>query len=302
MIRTAGRARNRGGRRFWTPSAASILAPTAPFTAGTQVGVPVGTVLTPTSGLPGEDAVEELVLTHPVSGAQATRTVAVWRNRHWTSTANVNPGPGATYLFDRCLFENELDNFCFDLNDDDGVADLMAPLVVFRNCTFNGNDTVGSCIVGGFMWIIDCDSGHAENGWSGFYWSVAIRSNFVATTDGGVDSHSDAVQGSGIGNVLAYRCWFDAGRDALSANAAIRVGTEFSAVTNVDVRYCGLAGTQHGAQFRGDAGAGDISNVTFIGNRWVDEQVHGPVDFQQVTNVTWTDNAFIGGVSIPSPV
>ncbi len=177
----------------------------------------------------------------------------------------------------------------------------MAPLLILRRCTLNGSDSIAACVVGGFVWLIDCHITNAENGVSGVYWSVISGCNVVATTKG-PGSHSDALQMSGIGHSDIYRNWLDAGRDPDVANAPLRVGTEDAAVVDVDVRYNGFAGTQHGAQFRGDAGAGDISGVTFVGNRWVDEQLYGPTDFQQVAGVTWSDNAFFGGAAIPSPV
>ncbi len=300
MTRIRGAAR--GGRRLWTPPAPTIQAPTGPYSAGTQVGVPTGTSLTArSSGLGSETGVENLILTHPITGQQATREVAVWRHIDWTGLVSVNVGPGAQYLLDECRVTNSLDNFCVDVNQTNGRADIMAPLVVLRRCTLVGSDSLAACVVGGFVWLIDCDLGGAENGVSGVYWSVITGCNVVATRKN-AESHSDALQMSGIGHSLIYRNWLDAGRDSQVANAALRVGTEDAAVVDVDVRYNGFAGTQHGAQFRGDAGPGDISSVTFIGNRWVDEQVHGPTDFQQVTSLTWTDNRFFGGAAIPSPI
>lgn len=282
--------------------ASPVLAPTGPYTLGGDVGVPAGTVLTATSGLPAPDATESLTLTHPVSGLSVVRTVSVWRRRRWTATISPHPGVGQTYLFDECEFDVELDNFCVDLNDDNGTADQMQPIAVFRRCTFDGNSTTGKCLVGGFAWLLGCHLTGAEDGWSGLYYSVAAGCNIVADTDSQPDPHSDAIQCSGVGHGTIYRCWLDAGRTAEAANAPLRVGTEFSAVTGVEVYYTGLAGTQHGAQFRGDAGGGDISTVTFVGNRWVNEQLYGPTDFAETTGVTWTDNRFMDGTSIPTPV
>lgn len=291
-----------GGRQLWTPPPPSILAPTGPYTAGTQVGVPTGTSLTArSSGLGSETGVESLTLSHTLVGQRHHPEVAVWRHIDWTGLVSVNVGAGGIYLLDECRVTNSADNFCVDVNQTNGRLDILSPLVVLRRCTLYGSDSLAACVVGGFVWLIDCDLGGAENGVSGVYWSVITGCNVVATRKN-AESHSDALQMSGIGHSVIYRNWLDAGRDSQVANAPLRVGTEDAAVTDVDVRYNGFAGTQHGVQFRGDAGAGDISDVTFIGNRWVDEQFYGPTDFQQVTDVTWADNAFFGGALIPSPV
>lgn len=288
--------------RVGTPPS-TVAAPTGPFTLGTQVGVPTGASLTASSGLGANDGSESLTITHPVSGATANLTVTVYRRRRWTATPSANPGLGATFLFDECEFAVASDNFCFD-NDTATNArnDLMAPLVVFRRCSFNGSNLTGKAIVGGYLWLDRCDLRGCEDGLAGAYWSVVKGSNIVAATDGLPDPHSDGVQIAAIGQSVFYNNWLSGGTDPASANAPLRLGTEFSAVTNVDIRYNGFAGVAHGLQVRGDAGAGDISNVTVIGNRWVNEQLYGPTDFAETTAVTWSDNAFFGGASIPNPV
>jgi hypothetical protein len=283
----------------------SIEAPNAPFALGTEVGVPTGTSLTASSGLGVNDGTEMLTLTDPFTGEENTFEVTVFRRRRWTSTINLPVlAPGVAYLFDECELNVTSDNFCVDLEgvDTNGREDYSHPSVIFRRCSFDGESTTGKCLVGGYTWVEGCDLRGTEDGWSGLYWSTIIDSNVLADTDGGPDPHSDSLQSAGIGRFRAYHCWIDAGDDSAAANAPVRIGTEFSAVTEIDIRYCGLAGTQHGLQMRGDAGAGDITDVTVIGCRWVDEQIYGPTDFQEVTDVTWIDNAFFSGEVIPSPV
>lgn len=281
----------------------NITAPTAPFTLGTQVGVPTGTSLTTSSGLGTNDGTESLTLTHPVTGSQKTFDVTVYRRRKWTATIGPNPAAGAAYLFDECEFNVLSDNFVVDADTaTNGRSDIMWPLVVFRRCTFNGGDLTGTALVGGFLWVIDSHLTGCENGISGGYWTVVTGSNVIATTDSQPDPHADGLQVAGIGQTVVYHSWMDAGDDSASANAPIRIGTEFSAVTNIDIRYTGLAGTQHGLQMRGDAGAGDISGVTVIGCRWADTPVYGYTDFAETTSVTWSDNATVGGTTIPNPV
>jgi hypothetical protein len=277
--------------------------PAGPFTLGVEVGVPTGTTLTASSGLGVNDGTEEITLTDPLTGEESTFEVTVYRRRRWTSTINPAPGAGVAFLFDECEFDVASDNFCVDGEGADPNAqdDRMLPSLIFRRCSFDGNNTTGKCLVSGYAWLEECDLRNTEDAWSGLYWSTAIRSNFICTTDGGPDPHSDGLQSAGIGEFLVWNCWADSGDDSASSNAPVRVGTEFSAVNNVGVYYTGLAGTQHGLQFRGDAGAGDIAGVQIIGNRWVDEQIYGPVDFEDVTDLTWENNAFFGGEVIPSP-
>lgn len=276
------------------------VAPVVAPALGTASGVPTGASLTSTSGLPASDATTSLLLVHPLTGAVAVRPAPTWRRRRWTATINPHP-VGVTRLFDECEFNVSLDNFCVDLNDADGVPDLMAPLAVFRRCTFNGNSTTGKCLVGGFLWLINCHLSGAEDGWAGLYWSVAIGSSITASTDGQPDPHADGIQMSGIGHSVIYGCWLDAGQDSDTANAPLRVGTEFGAVTDVQVVNTTFSGSQHGAQFRGDAGAGDITGVVFRGNRWIGPQFYGPTDFQETTVTSWVDNAYVDGTPVPNP-
>jgi hypothetical protein len=280
-------------------------APLSAFTLGTVVGVPTGTTLTASTGLGANDGEESVTVTDPITGQQNTFTATVFRNRRWASTINPNIGPGGALLFENCEFDVASDNFCVDAEnvDANGRPDYLHPAIVFRNCSFDGSSTTGKCLVGGYLWLEDCDLRNTEDGWSGLYWSTAIRSNLICTTDGGPDPHSDGLQSAGIGRFRIYNCWCDSGADPASSNAPIRVGTEFSAVTAVDIRYCGLAGSQHGLQMRGDAGAGDITGVTVIGCRWTDFPIYGETDFQEVIGpVTWIDNLDANGDPIPNPV
>lgn len=279
-----------------------ISAPTGPFALGTLAGVPTGTSLISSSGLGTNDGTESLTITHPVTGAQSTRTATVYRHRKWTAT--INPAGTSTnpILFDECEFNVTGGFFCVDINEASAVNDQMAPIVVFRRCTFTGNDTTGKCIVGSYAWVLGCHLGNTEDCWGGASYSLAQDSNFICTTDGEPDPHSDGIQLSGYGGLSIYHCWNDAGRDPSAANAPIRIGTEGAAVDGIDIRYTGLAGVAAGMQMRGDAGTGDITNVTVIGCRWVNEQIYGPTDFVQVTGVTWVNNAFMDGTTIPNPV
>lgn len=289
-------------RHFNTPPEEGLSAPTGPFTIGTEVGVPTSTSLTNRTSLGSATGSETVELTHPVTGELLSRSASVWRNIRFTQTISPTTPAGQTYWFDRCEFNVSSDNFCVDAGDANGVSDLMQPLYVFTDCTFTGNDTTAKCLVGGFLWLVRCDLDHAEDGFGGAYWSVIQDCNIVCTTDSQPDPHADAIQISGIGQSVIYHNWLDGGQDPASANAALRLGTEFSAVTSVDIRYNGLAGQAHALQVRGDAGAGDISDLTVIGNRWVDQQIYGPTDFAETSGVTWSDNAFMDGTPIPNPV
>lgn len=277
----------------------AVGAPTGPYTLGVEVGVPTGTSLTSTSGLPAADATESLTLTHPVSGAEVELTVQVWRRRRWTSTITPTPAAGQTFLFDECEFAVAADNWCVEVGETNGVLDQMQPLVVFRRCTFDGSDTTGRALLGPFTWLIGCHLSGAEDGWQGAIYSVGIGCNILPTTDGQADPHQDGVQITGLGHMTLYRCWIDA--DVAGATAAVRLGTEFSAVAAVQVHYCGLDGGSYTMQSRGDAGSGDISGVSVVGCRWGDAAVNGPTDFVETTVAEWSDNAYIGGGVINSP-
>lgn len=296
----------RGALGWGSREVAGVSAPTSAFTLGTQVGVPTGTSLTPTSGLPAADATESLTITHPISGASALLTgVSVWRRRKWTATITPTPAGGATYLFDECEFEVGSDNWCVEVGEANGTLDQMLPLAVFRRCTFNGLDTTGRALLGPFTWLLDCHLGNAEDGWQGAIYSVGIGSNILPTTDGQADPHQDGVQITGLGHLTLYRCWIDA--DVAGATSAVRLGTEFSAVANVHVHYCGMTGGSYTMQSRGDAGAGDITGVSVVGCRLAGSApngtaVNGPTDFVETTVSAWSDNKFIGdGSTISNP-
>lgn len=275
---------------------ATISAPTGPFVLGVEVGVPNGTSLTATSGLPAADATESYTLTHPVTGQTSTFSVSVWRRRRWTSTLSFTPPSGAHYLFDECEFDVSNSNWVVDMNDTNASQDPMDPLAIFRRCTFDGNDTCSGCLVGGNAWLTGCDLQHTEDGWAGWLWGGIVDCNIICTTDGELDPHSDCVQVNGFGKSTAYHCWLDAGTNAAFANAAVRIGTEFSAVDNVKVYYCGMktAGSST-LQCRGDSGSGDITNVDFEHNRWTRDGTSDPADFAETTGITWVDNAFFDG-------
>ncbi len=291
-----------GRARFVPASAApSVQAPTGPFSVGSEVGVPTGTSLTSTSGLPAADATETLTLTHPLTGATVDRTVSVWRRRRWATTMVATPPSGATYLFDECEFSVTSDNWTAEIVDTNATLDLMAPQAVFRRCTFDGNSSCGRSLLASFVWVIDCHVADSEDAWGGAAYSVATGTNFVAGDDGQFDPHADGVQNAGLGHTVLYHCWCSAGVEA-GASQAVRFGTEFSAVENVRVYYCGLDRGGWTLQFRGDAGAGaGITDVHVVGCRWTPTSGFGPKDFEETTGVTWTDNALMDGTPITYP-
>lgn len=281
------------------------MPPPAAFTLGTQVGVPSGTVLTDVSGgsvLVGTaDGTESLTLTHPVTGAQSVRTVSVWRRKRWTSTPVFKPASGATWLFDECEFDVELDNWCAEVDDTNSTSDIMQPLAVFRRCTFEGNSSTSRALLAGFSWVLNCHLHGTEDAWGGAYYSVAVGSNFIPTEDGGFDPHQDGVQIAGIGQCVLYHCFCSAGSDPI-ANSAVRLGTDFSRIENVGIYYSTL---DHGGwtlQVRGERLGLGVDALSVVGCRWVDNNGFGPCDFEGVTNLTWIDNAYHGGAAIPSPV
>ena len=278
--------------------------PLSPYVVGSQVGVPAGASLTASIGLGTDDGTSSIVLVHPVTKSRTTRTVTrYFYRRRWTATINPVVPSGETWVFDECEFDVASDFFCVDVADVNGTSDIMQPLIVFRRCTFDGNDTTGKNIVGGFFWVDRCHLSNASDGVAGMYYTVINMTNIVCTTNGGPDPHSDATQCAGIGRSVLYRSWLDAGRESAAANAPVRVGVEFSPVVDYSVYYCGLAGTQHGMQMRGDSSPdnGTISGVKVVGCRWVNEQVYGPTDFFDTTIDLWSDNTFMNGTTISNP-
>jgi hypothetical protein len=280
---------------------AAGIAPLQAFTLGAEVGVPTGTTLTVSTGTGVNDGTEEITLVHPVTGEEAVIEAVVFRDRHWTDTLTVNPGPGQTFLFENCLFENTADNWCVEVAEDNGRLDQMDPLAVFRNCTFDGNGSTQRALLGPFSWVERSHLADAADGWQGGIYSVGIASNIIGGDDGGPDPHADGFQTTGVGHTTLYRCWISAGTGP-GASSALRVGTEFSASTALDVRHCGLDLGGFTVQLGGQESR-HITGVTFIGNRWQDNAGFGPTDFVLVdAPVTWEDNAYADGTPIENPV
>lgn len=278
--------------------------PTGAYTLGTQVGVPSGTTLTPTSGIPTADAVETVTLYDPDADLEAEiNGVQVWRNRSWTDRITPSPDAGDTYMFENCSWDVEFggDNFfALDVGEANARNDRMDPLVIFRRCTFRGTLT-HRVLHGGYAWVDHCDIDGTDDGFFRLAYSTVLYSNIVGRSlaEG---AHADAMQESGPGECLVYRSWVHCEGDGSPegpANAAIRVGTETSGSTGINIIENGLSGGSFTLQLRGD-GPG-IDGCRVIGNRFVDNAFNGPVDLQFVTDLTWTDNAFFGGEVIPSP-
>lgn len=279
-------------------------APAAAFTVGTQVGVPTGTSLTTVSGsLPTEDATESFALTHPISGAQANPTCKVWRRRKFTGGPAIQ-ATGGPYLFDECSFEVSNTNWAVDLGSTGASANQMAPLYIFRRCTFLGGDTTSRVLSGSYAWLMDCHITGGSDGWQGAVWSVAERCNIVATTDTrDADPHSDGIQLTDTGGITLYRCWVSAGT-TVGQNAAVRVGSESGAVGNaIEVYYCGLDHGGYTVQFDGSKAGGAITGpAKFRGNRWSDSSwFYGPTDFVSTTISEWVDNKTFGGSTVAQP-
>jgi hypothetical protein len=290
--------RRRGGGR----TGRAVAAPSAPFTVGTQVGVPDGTSLTATVGLPAADTTVDYVLRHPVTGATATRTCPTWENRSWAALlelgGGLGPTVGQTYLFRNCLFSSMADFRAVEVLDTNATPGQMAPLVIFDRCTMTGNDVLPRALTAGAVWLNRCHLTGAEDAWGGAYWSVATECNFIATTDGAGDPHQDGIQISGVGLCTVYRCWCDAGPDPI-ANNAFHAGTDFSAINTVDLYYNTFNRGGYNVQLRGD-GVG-ITDVSVVGCRWVPGAGFGPIDSVDATYTRWINNAYTTGAVIPQP-
>lgn len=283
-------------------------APLAPFALGVEVGVPTGTVLTPTVGLPEPDAIEDITITNRITGQVATITGAkVWRRRSWAATIQPNPGVGETFWFDECRFVVPLDNFCVDLLDGNIRLDIMDPLAIFTDCDFDGTNYdfpgtpggTGRCLNAAGAWLERCDIRGAEDGWGTAY-GYAYKCNIVANTDNAGDPHPDGVQIGGLGEGYFKTCWLSAGSPVIG-NSAARFGTDFSHIEKIRLHDCSLRLGGYNLQVRGDPGARGVNDVEVLRcvfGGWG----FGPADFVDVTAVVWADNVDTDGNSIPSPV
>jgi len=289
----------------------TVTAPVQPFTAGVQVGVPVGVSLADWSTLGAATGTETYRITHPVTGEIADLDVEVWEGIRFTSTFTVTTTPDAPRLFRNCRWEVPETAWTVEVDQANGALDQMTPLAVFDHCSFQGEGNSNIGLAANFSWVIACDiegmvtpspASGASDGLQGAAYSVLIDSNLIAGTNEDLpDPHSDGVQNTGTGHLTIWHCWLSAGASA-GANAALRVGTEDGAVTAIDVRHSTFDDGGYAVQVRGDAGGGaGVTGVTFIGNRWTRTAVYGPVDFVQATVTEWTDNSYLDGELIPEP-
>jgi hypothetical protein len=321
---------NAGAARWWATSIARGFtdvdpapptptsgAPLAAYTVGTQVGVPTGTTLTATTGLPAPDATETVTLVHPVTSQQIiVPGVKVWRRRRWTAVLSATVPAGEHWMFDECAFEPSTNSFfAVDIATPDGGVDPLNPTVILRKCTLDGGDRTTNSAGLHRTWATQCHVVRAENAWVGGAICTFDRCNLVAGIGFDLsDPHPDALQMLDTGKTTFWRCWLDGGplTGAQTANSVLRVGTEGGAdVDDVQVRECGFGGhcTQT-VQFRGDSGSRSITNVQFVGNRWCDDGSGFEYDFQQAGSATqmistWSDNVrgasgTVGGVSRPA--
>lgn len=304
-------------------SGVTPVAPLAAYTQGTQAGVPAGLSLTATSGLPTPDATVPFTRTDPVDGTAVSLTgVKRWSARSWSTTLSGSVPSGEVWWFDRCRFAMAASAFfCFDVNTPNGPNTRKSPTLIFTQCEFDGGGHTDKALTANRAWVERCvvnvdqggDIGGCEDGWIGCAYCTVIESNIrcgvgLNTTD----PHSDGIQMTDTGGTALYRCWLSGGgmTGPLTGNSAFRVGTEFGAVTGVDVLYCGFGGRgAQTVQFRGDNGptGSPITGVRFRGCRWCDSGSAFLWDFQQEPGggtmlAEWSDIArgtdgVVGGVS-----
>jgi hypothetical protein len=280
---------------------APITAPSQPFALGSEVGVPTGTTLTNTTGLPAADATETLGLVHPVTGVTTIRTVSVWRRRRWTAVFSWSPSVGQTYLFDQCEFDVPNTSWTIEVDQTNGTNDLMQPLAVFRRCTFDGNDDSSISLAANFAWVMNCHIVGAEDGLHGGAYTVVMDSNVMATSLASISAHCDGFQCSGTGQSVVFHNWISAGSSP-GRSSALRFGNEDGAVTNVYAYYNGLDNGGWCFQCDGSFGAGNgITDVKVRGNRWTTTAAFGPVDFTEAADSEWVDNRYFDGTVIPAP-
>jgi hypothetical protein len=287
-------------------------APLAAFAAGSEVGVPTGTSLTATSGIPTQDATVSFSRTDPITGGGVSLSgVKQFSARSWASTVSTTVPSGEVWWFDRCRFAPSGGNFfAFDVDTSNGANSRLSPTLIFTRCDF-GPGSAGTCdkaLTANRAWVEDCvvgalSSGQStcEDGWTSCVYCTVIGSNVWAGVGANVtDPHSDGVQLTDTGSTAFYRCWLDGGPmvGALQGNAGIRCGTEFGALDDVWCWYCGIGGKSgNNVQFRGDNGGAStpITGVNFKGNRWCSDGASFLHDFQQEAGgpamiEAWVDN------------
>lgn len=300
---------------FGPQGAAPPMAPLAPFSSGTEVGVPTGTSLTTRTSLGAPSGSGSYTIVHPVSGAHADLSVSVYADFLFTETFTVTTTPAAPILFQNCSWDVDATVWCVEVDQAHGVPDQMQPLVIFDHCTFQGNGDSNAGLAGSFCWLVSCDiqgmtdpsppappSGAAD-GWDGLAYSVAIASNLIAGTNHNLpDPHSDGAQCTGTGGITLYNNWCSAGTSA-GGNSAVRVGTEDGDVAVVQCYYNGFDRGGYSTQFRGDAAGGShvITGIEFVGNVWQPNAVYGPTDFVNTTVIAWSGNRYEDGTVIPNP-
>jgi hypothetical protein len=261
--------------------------------------VPTGTTLTATSGLPTQDATESLTLTHPITGLTNTRTVQVWRHRSWSDVLTIYPGAGETYLFDECKFTVNLSSWVFGIGEANARNDQMDPLFVFRRCEFDGMGTSDESIGGSYVWIINCNLTGTADGWQGGAYSVGIESNIVGY-GANVDQHADGFQNAGTGRVTMYHCWISVSGPGQSS--AFRCATEGGSIVDIKTHYCTFDGGGYAYDI-GNSPTTSISDVSVLGCRWTRNAAYGPVGIAESQNsYVWSDNAYLDGEVIPSPL
>jgi len=275
--------------------------PTQAYTLGTAVGVPTGTTLTNRSSLGANTNTGTYTITNPETDETVELDVIIWEAIRFTQTITPKPELGEVYLFLDCSFEGQ-GNWCVEVDNTNHATppDIMSPLVVFDHCSFDGDDATDKAMIGGYAWLVDSDMRNCEDGWAGWYYNAAIRSNLVGHGADEAD-HADGAQCLDTGHSVFSQCWLSA--TGPGANGAFRIGTEGGgASVDIAVLYCALDGGGWTVQSRGDSGGPDISDLRFVGNKWTRNAEFGPADFEETTDVTWEGNAYFDGEEIPSPV
>lgn len=287
--------------RMWMPKV-----PAAPYTLGTEIGVPTGTTLTDRFPVGTPDGVETVEIWNPYTNERRTKSVIVWEGKRFTTdTITPSPGVNETFLFRNCKFDIAAVNRLLELSETNARSDVMDPIGILDHCEVDGHNSSTRGIVGSYLWLLYTDIRNCEDGWAGLAYSLAWRCNFLAANDGGPDPHADGTQMSGTGFSFTLECWCSGGPDTNATNSGQRYGTESSAVTRIVMQYNAYDYGGYSLQVRGDAGLGPgIDNVTVEHSRWTRNHLYGPVDFQQVDGNTlvWNDNAYFDGEGIINPV
>lgn len=290
----------------WNPDPTGPTAPpSAPWTVGSDVGVPTGTSLTTRTSLGSPTSTGTYTLVDP-TGRQPDSTIDVDIFEALEFTTNpliVHRITDNVRLFRNCRFAILAEAAMVQVDEEGtgGTTSYMTPRTIFERCTFDGSSTSSKACSGGNMWMDRCHVVGCEDGLGGPFCSVIMKSNVIGDTDGLADPHADGMQFLSIGRAIVWWSWVSAGSVSGAASQALRVGVEFGANTDITVAWSTLDGDAGGWTYQV---VGGINTAMAVYDTVILPGGFGPVDFEPGSTVaTWARvySDTYGGTAISNP-